>query len=325
MEMGMGDSIVVTGGNGFLGTAVVRRLRDCGYRNIHTFHSNLDLTKQHAARQMFFMYNPDVVIHLAARVGGIGANQRNPGKFAYDNLMMGANIIEEARQYKLRKLVIAGTICAYPKFTPVPFKEDDLFNGAPEETNAPYGLAKKMLLTLAQGYRAQYGLNSIYLLPVNLYGVGDNFDLEDSHVIPAMIRKFHDAKETGADVQMWGDGSATREFLYVDDCAQAFVAAMGKYDGAEPINIGSGVEISISALATTIQGVVGHKGRIVWDPSRPNGQPRRCLDTSRAERLLGWKASTTFEDGLRKTYAWHLESLAQRVSSHSASGGSTHV
>lgn len=301
--------IVVTGGNGFLGTSLIQKLKDAGYSNVETFSSSeVNLTDANDTQHMFSFFSPDIVIHLAARVGGIGANQKNPGKFAYDNLAMGLNIIERARIYGLEKLVLAGTICAYPKFTPVPFKEEDLWNGYPEETNAPYGLAKKMLLVLAQGYRQQYGLNSIFLLPVNLFGPNDNFDLESSHVIPAMIRKFHEAKTAGhTDVTLWGDGSPTREFLYVDDCADAFFNAMQSYNEAEPINIGTGKEISMLELANKIQSVIGHEGKIVWDTSRPNGQPRRCLDVGRAKIRLGWEAQTPLDVGLSKTYEWFVK------------------
>lgn len=302
------DRIIITGGNGFLGHAVCRELTRQGYESIATFGSKeIDLTNQADAEHMYFLYNPTAVIHLAARVGGIGANMSNPGKFAYDNLAMGMNIIEGARKYKLGKLVIAGTVCAYPKMTPVPFREDHLFEGYPEETNAPYGLAKKMLLTLSQGYRKQYGLNSVFLLPVNLYGPRDNFDLENSHVIPAMIRKFHEAKLNQKDVTLWGDGTPTREFLYVDDCAKAFVAALEQYDDSEPMNIGSGKEISMMNLAAKIQNIVGHEGKIIWDSSRPNGQPRRCLDTSKAMKNIGWSSNTEFKDGLKTTYEWFKE------------------
>lgn len=308
MALNKNARIVVTGGNGFLGSAVMAKLRASGYIHVDSFSSGaFDLTSKQDTEHMYAIYNPEVVIHLAARVGGIGANQKNPAKFAYDNLAMGVNIIECGRRFGISKLVIAGTICAYPKFTPVPFKEDDLWNGYPEETNAPYGLAKKMLLVLAQGYRQQYGCNFTFLLPVNLYGPNDHFDLENSHVIPAMIRKFHEAKEAGhADVILWGDGSPTREFLYVDDCADAFVTATENYDGADPINIGSGLEISMATLANKIQSIVGHEGKIIWDTSRPNGQPRRCLDVSRAASVLGWRAMTDFEDGLQKTYNWFI-------------------
>lgn len=299
------DRIVVTGGNGFLGHAVCSELSAQGYESVVSFGSKeIDLTSQADTEHMYFLYDPAAVIHLAARVGGIGANMANPGKFAYENLAMGMNIIEGARKYNLGKLVIAGTVCAYPKMTPVPFKEESLFDGYPEETNAPYGLAKKMLLTLSQGYRKQYGINSVFLLPVNLYGPRDNFDLENSHVIPAMIRKFHEAKLCERDVTLWGDGTPTREFLYVDDCAKAFVAALERYDSPDPMNLGSGKEISMLSLAVKIQRIVGHKGKIIWDSSRPNGQPRRCLDTSKAEKEIGWSSNTEFDEGLMATYEW---------------------
>lgn len=303
------SKIVVTGGNGFLGSALMARLDSAGYSKVSTFESReYDLTEKKDVEHMLAVFSPDIVIHLAARVGGIGANQRNPGKFAHDNLAMGINIFECCRNFGLSKLVVAGTICAYPKFTPIPFKEENLWNGYPEETNAPYGLAKKMLLVLSQAYRQQYNFNSVFLLPVNLYGPGDHFDLQNSHVIPAMMRKFHEAKEAGhLDVTLWGDGSPTREFLYVHDCADAFIAAMEKYDDSLPINIGSGTEISMLELANKIQSVVGHEGRVIWDTTKPNGQPRRCLDVSRAKELLDWQANTKFADGLKTTYQWFLE------------------
>jgi GDP-L-fucose synthase len=302
------SSILITGGNGFLGRVVARKLREAGYVDVRTFGSSeFDLTKQADAEKLFFYHNPEAVIHLAAKVGGIGANQENPGKFAYDNLVMGANVIEMCRKYQAQKLIIAGTICCYPRITPVPFKEENLYDGYPEPTNAPYGMAKKMLLVLSQGYRKQYGSNFVYLLPVNLYGPCDSFDLKSNHVVPAMIKKFHDAKTSNSkQVILWGDGSPTREFLYVDDCAEAFVAALEKYDGGDPINIGSGQEIYISDLAYKIAAVVGYDGEIRWDNTRPNGQMRRCLDTSRAEKLLGWKARTNLDAGLKQTYNWYV-------------------
>lgn len=300
--------IVVTGGRGFLGQAVVERLASSGYRNVHTFGSrDFDLTKEADAEKMFFYYRPEVVLHLAARVGGIGANIRNPGKFCYDNLTMGVHVIEKSRKYNVKKLVITGTVCGYPKFAVVPFEEEGFWNGYPEETNAPYGIAKKMLLVLAQSYRRQYDSNFVFLLPGNLFGPRDHFDLENSHVIPAMIRKIHAAKvENSPSVSLWGDGSPTREFVYVDDCAEALVLALERYDGADPINIGSGQEISMRNLAHNVSLVVGYAGSITWDASRPNGQPRRCLDTSRAKALLGWTAKTSLEDGLKETFAWYL-------------------
>jgi GDP-L-fucose synthase len=305
--VGKDSRIVITGGNGFLGRSLVANLREKGYSSVDSFSSKeFDLVSQEDTKRMFFYYRPDVVIHLAARVGGIGANMKNPGKFCYENLAMGANVIEESRQGGIRKLVVAGTICAYPKFAPVPFREEDLWKGYPEETNAPYGLAKKLLLVMSQAYRKQYGCNFVYLLPVNLYGPLDSFDLEDSHVIPAMIRKFHEAHiRKDPTVTLWGDGTPTREFLYVDDCAEAFACAMERYDGDEPINIGTGREVTMGALADMISGVVGYEGSIHWDASRPNGQPRRQLDTSRAKEALGWQSKTPLEEGLRKTYEWY--------------------
>jgi GDP-L-fucose synthase len=264
-----------------------------------------DLVDVEAVRRLYRDARPDLLIHLAAQVGGIGANRANPGKFFYDNLMMGVQLIEEGRKYGLPKLVAAGTICAYPKFAPVPFREDDLWNGYPEETNAPYGLAKKMLLVQSQAYRDQYRFNSIILFPVNLYGPKDNFDLQTSHVIPAMIRKIDAALRSGADeVVLWGDGSPTREFLYVEDAAEGIVEAAEKYDSSEPVNLGSGREISIRDLATLIARLMDYRGRFVYDTSKPNGQPRRCLDVSRAAERFGWRARTPFEEGLKKTIEW---------------------
>lgn len=298
------ERIVVTGGNGFLGSVLVKKLRDSGYRYVDTFSSKeFNLTSQADTDRMYFYYRPSVVIHLAARVGGIGANLNNPGKFCYDNMMMGANVLECGRKYGVKKILTAGTICSYPKFTPVPFKEENLWDGYPEETNAPYGLAKKMMLVMSQGYRQQYGMNYSFVLVVNLYGPGDNFHLENSHVIPAMIRKFHEAKVGGNNkVILWGDGSPTREFLYVDDCADALILALEKHDGPDPINIGSGSEISMKDLAETIRGVVRYNGSVEWDTTRPNGQPRRCLDVTRAKEVLGWTARTPLAEGLKKTY-----------------------
>lgn len=307
--------IVVTGGYGFLGSALIDKLKADGYSSVQTFSSQeFDLTYEPSCQLMLATLNPEVVIHLAARVGGIGANRKNPGSFAYDNLAMGMNIIECCKNYGVSKLVIAGTICAYPKHTPVPFHETDLWNGYPEETNAPYGLAKKMLLVLAQGYRQQYDCNFIYLLPVNLYGPGDHFSLENSHVIPAMIRKFDEAKEAGnVDVTLWGDGTPTREFLYVDDCAEAFVAAMEKFDKPQPLNIGTGSEINMFDLAKKIQSIVGHTGNIIWDASQPNGQPRRCLNVTAAKVHLDWTAKTDFDVGLLKTYEWYKANKGENI------------
>jgi GDP-L-fucose synthase len=298
--------IVVTGGAGFLGSFVVEKLRARGAKEIFVPRSrDYDLVDVEGVRRLYRDAKPDLVIHLAARVGGIGANRENPGKFFYDNLMMGVQLIEEGRKLGLKKLVAAGTICAYPKFAPVPFKEDDLWNGYPEETNAPYGLAKKMLLVQSASYREQYGFNSVVVFPVNLYGPRDNFDLQTSHVIPAMIHKIDDARRNGRDeVVLWGDGSPTREFLYVEDAADGIIAACEKYDGSLPINLGNGREVRISELATQLGRLMGYKGRFVYDTSKPNGQPRRALDVSRAQELLGWTAKTSFEDGLRKTIEW---------------------
>lgn len=305
-----GKSVVVTGGHGFLGSFVVERLKTRGC-DLHVPRSReYDLVEREACRRLYEDARPDMVIHLAARVGGIGANQENPGSFFYDNLMMGVQLMEEARLRGLAKFVSLGTICAYPKFTPVPFKEEDLWNGYPEETNAPYGLAKKMLLVQSQAYRQQYGLNAIHLLPVNLYGPGDNFDPGSSHVIPALIKKCIDALGSGASsITLWGTGKPTREFLYVDDAALGLILAAEKYDKDAPVNLGAGFEISISELAALIARLTGFNGEIVWDAEKPDGQPRRSLDTSRALREFGFEATTSFEDGLKKTIEWYRDSL----------------
>jgi len=301
--------ILVTGGAGFLGSAVVRDLQRNGCDRVRVSRSEqFDLTKEDAVTQVFDEFNPEVVIHLAAVVGGIGANRENPGRFFYDNLMMGALLMEHARRRGVEKFVAIGTVCCYPKHTPVPFREDDLWNGYPEETNAPYGLAKKMLLVQSQAYRQQYGFRSIFLLPVNLYGPGDNFDPASSHVIPALIKKCVDALEQGAnEITVWGSGKATREFLYVDDAAQAIVLATERYDKPDPVNIGAGFEISIRELVQLIADLVGYRGRITWDASKPDGQPRRSLDTSRAEKEFGFRARTTFAEGLARTVRWYIE------------------
>ena len=275
-----------------------------------------DLTEMTQTARLFEEARPEIVFHLAAEVGGIGANLANPGRYWYANLMMGAHVLEQARLHGTAKLVIAGTICAYPKFAPVPFREDDLWNGYPEETNAPYGVAKKALLVGAQAYRDQYGTNAIYLLPVNLYGPGDNFDLETSHVIPALIRKMVDARESGEEsITLWGDGTPTREFLYVDDCVEGIVLAAERYDGPLPINLGTGEEIAIRDLAELIRSATGYSGEIVWDASRPNGQPRRKLDTGRAEELLGFNARIPLRDGIERTVAWYRDPAREHAAS----------
>jgi len=302
-----GACVVVTGGSGFLGRRVVAALEGRGCASVFSPRSaQYDLREKSQVIRLYEDHRPDVVVHLAAVVGGIGANRAHPGRFFYENLVMGVETLEQARRYGVRKFVGIGTICAYPKFTPVPFREDDLWNGYPEETNAPYGLAKKMLLVQSQAYREEYGMDAIHLLPVNLYGPGDNFDPDTSHVIPAMIRKMEEARVAGRDeVVLWGDGTPTREFLFVDDAAEAIVLATERYDGAEPVNLGSGGEIAIRDLAPIIAQATGFGGRIVWDATRPNGQPRRGLDTSRAERAFGFRARTPFAAGLAATVAWY--------------------
>jgi GDP-L-fucose synthase len=305
--------ILVTGGAGFVGSQLIAILRERGCREICAPRSaEYDLVDRDAVRRLYADFRPEVVFHLAARVGGIGANQRNPGVYFHDNLQMGVHILDEARRAAVPKVVLAGTICSYPKFAPIPFREETLWDGYPEETNAPYGIAKKALIVMAQAYRQQYGTNAIALLPVNLYGPRDNFDLESSHVIPAMIRKCIDAQaEDRSEIVLWGDGTPTREFLYVEDCARGLVLAAERYDGAEPVNLGAGFEISMSELAAKIVALTGYRGKVVWDASRPNGQPRRSLDTGRAERYFGFKATTSFDDGLRKTTAWYREHREQ--------------
>lgn len=298
--------VVVTGGAGFLGSFVIDALRRRGCRDIFVPRSRAyDLVQLDAVQRLYRDTRPDLVIHLAARVGGIGANRVNPGTFFYDNLMMGVQLMEVGRQMGLEKFVALGTICAYPKFTPVPFKEEDLWNGYPEETNAPYGLAKKMLLVQAQAYREQYGFNGVVLFPVNLYGPRDNFDLETSHVIPALVRKCLEAKAQHApSIEVWGDGSPTREFLYAPDAAEGICLAAEHYDSSEPVNLGSGQEIGIKDLVELIKNLTGFTGDVRWDTSKPNGQPRRCLDTTRARKTFGFQAETTLEEGIRETIAW---------------------
>jgi GDP-L-fucose synthase len=299
--------ILVTGGAGFLGSHIVERLRAQGCTYIAApRRKDCDLTRESEVEKLFRDFAPELVIHAAAAVGGIGANRDNPGRFFYENAIMGILIIEACRRHAVEKTVVLGTICAYPKFTPVPFREEALWDGYPEETNAPYGIAKKALLVQCQSYRQQYGMNAIYLLPVNLYGPRDNFDLHASHVIPALIRKCVEARNRGdAEIVLWGDGSPTREFLYVDDAAEAIVAATQRYNGADPVNIGNGQEISIRDLADRIVEHTGFRGRIVWDATKPNGQPRRALDVSRAEREFGFRARTPLEDGLKRTIEWY--------------------
>jgi GDP-L-fucose synthase len=296
--------ILVTGGGGFLGSHLVERLNADGHDVYVARRGDYDLTKWDDAARLFEDAQPERVFHLAGEVGGIGANRVNPGRFWYANLMMGAHVLELSREHRLGKLVIAGTVCAYPKFAPVPFREDDLWNGYPEETNAPYGVAKKAILVGAQSYREQYGLDSIFLLPANLYGPRDNFDLQTSHVIPGLIRKMLDNSDR---VTLWGDGSPTREFLYVDDCVEGLVLAADRYDGAEPVNLGTGVEISIRELAEQMAELTGFAGEIEWDTSMPNGQPRRSLDASRARELFGFEARTPLGVGLERTIAWYRE------------------
>lgn len=310
-----GRRVLVTGGAGFLGRHVVARLRSAGVEDIIIRRQgDYDLTEQSEVRRLFKETRPDVVLHLAAEVGGIGANRENPGRFFYANAVMGIHLIEEARCHGVDKFVQVGTICAYPKFTPVPFKEEDLWIGYPEETNAPYGIAKKALLVQLQAYREQYGFPGIYLLPVNLYGPWDNFDPSSSHVIPALIRKMVEAKESGAPtVEIWGTGQASREFLYVDDCARGLLLAAERYDEGEPVNLGTGMEIRIGELAQLIADLVGYEGRLEFDPTKPDGQPRRCLDTTRAKEKFGFEAQVGFREGLQGTVRWYREHAASRT------------
>lgn len=306
--------ILVTGGAGFLGSYVVEKLKERGCKDIFIPRAkDYDLVKIEAVKKVYQNSKPEIVIHLAAKVGGIGANRANPGKFFYENLMMGVQMMEEGRIFGIEKFVALGTVCCYPKFTSVPFREEDLWNGYPEETNAPYGLAKKMLLVQAQSYRQQYGFNAIFLLPVNLYGPKDNFDPETSHVIPALIKKCFDAiKEEKDEIIIWGTGKATREFLYVEDCAEAIILATEKYNKAEAVNIGAGFEISIKDLVYLIMELVGFKGRVLWNTSKPDGQPRRMLDVSKAKEEFGFVAKTDFREGLKKTIEWYENEYLQK-------------
>ncbi len=300
--------VIVTGGSGFLGSHLVSKLKKLGASVITPSHKNYDLVKLSDVQRMYDENPCDMVIHLAAKVGGIGANREHPGSFFYDNLMMGTQLMHEAYLRNIPKFVALGTVCAYPKHTPVPFKEEDLWNGYPEETNAPYGLAKKMMLVQSQGYREEYGFNSIFLLPVNLYGPGDNFDPVSSHVIPALIKKCVDAVDSNEkEITVWGDGSASREFLYVEDAAEAIILAAEKYNKSDPVNIGSSYEITIKDLVDIIAKQTGFNGKIVWDKTKPNGQPRRKLDVSKAKKEFGFESTTTFEDGLRSTIQWYRD------------------
>ncbi len=301
--------VIVTGGAGFLGSYVVEELQKKGCNQIFIPRSSeYDLTKKEDIIKMLRYFKPDIIIHLAAVVGGIGANMKRPAEFFYKNLIMGVELIEQARLNNVKKFVAIGTVCSYPKFTPVPFKEEDIWNGYPEETNAPYGLAKKMLLVQSQAYRKQYGFNSIFLIPVNLYGPRDNFDPESSHVIPALIKKMADAKLEGkSNIVVWGSGKASREFIYAKDAAKGIVLGAEKYNKAEPVNIGSGMEITIKGLVEKLKAITGFKGEIIWDKTKPDGQPRRCLDVSRAKKEFGFYAETSFDEGLRKTVEWYVE------------------
>lgn len=313
MSVSTSDRIVVTGGAGFLGSRVVELLAHRGYQNVYVPRiEDFDFTAEANVQRLYREQRPDVILHLAAEVGGIGANRDNPGRFFFANLIMGLHLIEHARINRIKKFLQVGTICAYPKFTPVPFRESDLWNGYPEETNAPYGVAKKSLLVMCQAYRQQYGLNAIYLLPVNLYGPRDNFHPHSSHVIPALIRKCVEARLAGEKrITAWGTGSVSREFLYVEDCAEGLVLSLEKYDSPEPMNLGSGREITIKDLTELVARLSRFDGQIVWDPTKPDGQPRRCLDVSRARQAIGFSARTSLEDGLRNTIAWFESNLHQ--------------
>lgn len=303
--------VLVTGGSGFLGNVVVEKLRDRGVEDVFVPRSReFNLVDQQQTARLFDVMEPQVVIHLAATVGGIEANRLNPGRFFYENMAMGLNVVEVSRKANVEKLVIVGTTCAYPKFTPTPFHESDLWNGYPEETNAPYGVAKRALAVMASGYRQQYGLNSVYLVPANLYGPRDNFDPVSSHVIPALIRKFVEAKESGLPVQVWGTGAASREFLYVDDAAEGIVLAAERYNSDAPVNLGTGDEIQIRDLVERIRSLVGFEGEVIWDPLKPDGQPRRRLDTSTAEAAFGFRATTSLAAGLERTIAWFAQHRA---------------
>lgn len=303
--------VLVTGGGGFLGSHLVERLESEGHDAFSARRAEYDLTSPESAARLFDDAVPELVFHLAAEVGGIGANRSNPGRYWYANLAMGVNVLEQARLHQTPKLVISGTVCSYPKFAPVPFSETSLWDGYPEETNAPYGVAKKAQLVGAQAYREQYGLNAVYLLPVNLYGPRDNFNLETSHVIPALIRKMLEAKERGeSEIVLWGDGSPTREFLYVEDCAEGIVLALQRYDGAEPVNLGTNEEIRIRDLAELVREATEFEGELVWDTSKPNGQPRRRLDVTRARELFGFEAKTPLAEGIERTVAWYRESTS---------------
>lgn len=314
MSFWLNKSVVVTGGGGFLGSYIVKRLQKESCRQIFVpRRHDYDLRHLDAIRCLLNDAQPEVIIHAAGIVGGIGANRARPAEFFYDNLMMGVQLLHESWKFGVQKFVAIGTVCAYPKFTPVPFREEDLWNGYPEETNAPYGLAKKMLLVQSKAYREQYGFNSIFLLPVNLYGPGDNFDPASSHVIPALIKKCVDAQRAGqSEIVVWGDGSPTREFLYVEDAAEGIVLATERYNKSEPVNIGSAFEIGIKDLAELVARLTGFRGKIVWDTTKPNGQPRRKLDTSRAEREFGFKARVNFEEGLQRTIDWYVRSIEEK-------------